>query len=412
MTAQRINPPEPVSVYLDPDQPLRRLPPRPELVRPEKFMAQFEDRALFYDIFRAGDGKRVFMLGPIELNLGRYYSRLRVTGHPSGKTVRFKRAPYVKASLLGWVTLPPQDTELSFQFAGQHFRVPIAVNHAELFENQRVAFTINQNNELRWIADWAEFYVKEHGATAAVIYDNRSDLYSVADVENALAAVSGLKKYMVVPWDHPFGATDPAWRGKARDWARFAQPVLYTQFMHRFAWRAVSIVNADIDELVISSKRRSIFEAVENARFGLIKFPFKLVENITDTRPAEARHRDYLACERGFVINPRALRKWAMAPARLWLRGLPVLPVNHNVLHAISGNTTSDEFVNYHFKAITSGWRSKRNSGDLATNALKRETASRFDAGLHLQDPLLVATMGETFGKSASPAQPDSKAAQ
>jgi hypothetical protein len=398
MTAHRINPPEAVCVYLDPDQPLRRLPLRPERVRPEKFMAQFEDRALFYDIFRARDGKRVFMLGPIELNLSPHFASLRVTGHPSGKTVPLRRAPAVKASLFAWVNLPPGDTELSFEFAGQPCRVPIAGNHCDLFEGERIVFTINQNNELRWIADWAEFYVKEHGATAAVIYDNRSDLYSVADIEQALAAVPGLKKYMVVPWNYPFGATDPAWRGRGRDWALFAQPVQFPQFMHRFAHRAASLVNADIDELVISSKRRSVFEAVEAAPFGLIKFRQILVEHISETDIETARHRDFVVCRHPGLRPSYPLKKWAMAPARLVLRGLPVLPVNHNVLHAVSAGSTSVEFTNYHFKAITSGWRARRNSGDLAAESLERETATPFDEALHHRHPLLAAAMRDTFG--------------
>jgi hypothetical protein len=400
MNAHRINSPEAVSVYLSPDQPLRRLPRRPELKRPESFMAQFEDRALFYDVFRARKGRRVYMLGPVELNLAPHFASLRVTGHPSGKTVQLTRIPYVAYSLFAWVNLPPNDTELSFEFAGQPFRVPISGNNCDLFEGDRIAFTINQNNELRWIADWAEFYVKEHGATAAVIYDNRSNLYSMAAIEQALAAVPGLKKYMVVPWKYHYGVTDPAWRGKGRQWARFAQPVLFTQFMHRFGYDAASMVNADIDELVISSKRRSIFEVVEANPFGLVKFHSRPVVNITEKDAAEARHCHYPMCKKGHRINPQGLKKWAMAPSRLWLRGLPVLPVVHNVLHTISARSTSDEFTNFHFNAITSGWRVQRNTGTMAVEALKRETATPFDETRHYRHPLLAAAMRDTFGEN------------
>ncbi|UXN74149.1 hypothetical protein N8D56_02365 [Devosia sp. A8/3-2] len=68
-----------------------------------------------------------------------------------------------------------------------------------MLAGDRVIFTINKDNNLEWIADWARFYVKEHGATAVVVYDNGSTEYGLDDIRSTLAAVEGLKKFLVIP---------------------------------------------------------------------------------------------------------------------------------------------------------------------------------------------------------------------
>ena len=70
--------------------------------------------------------------------------------------------------------------------------MPIQPNRSAALRGDRVIFTINKDNDLAWIADWARFYVAEHGATAAVVYDNGSTDYIGRPLSGAtLAAVPG-----------------------------------------------------------------------------------------------------------------------------------------------------------------------------------------------------------------------------
>ena len=127
---------------LDPALALRRIPLGPELERPASFYERFDDSAVFYDVFRDHSGRHVYLIGPMALNLEPQLDGLVITGHPSGKTVKPRIHHGVQAEILR-VTLPKGDTELSFPFGEQHFRLPIQPYQSRHFHRDRVIFTIN-----------------------------------------------------------------------------------------------------------------------------------------------------------------------------------------------------------------------------------------------------------------------------
>lgn len=395
--AQDIAQPDPgiaasTPAQLDQALPLRRIPLGPELERPASFFERFDDSAVFYDIFRDHTGRHVYLIGPMALNLEPLLDSLVITGHPSGKTVKPRIHHGVQAEILR-VTLPKGDTELSFPLGEQQFRLPIQPNQSQHFRRDRVIFTINKDNDLAWIADWARFYVREHGATAAVVYDNGSDTYSLDDLRQTLAEVEGLAKFLVIPWPYRYGSMNDAfssrgmggrWNRLGPNWPQFAQPPLFPQFFRKYALKARSILNVDIDELVMSPFRTSVFKAVERSPFGLLRFNRVWVLN-SRTNNNSPRHQHYFIRKKGSAALDRG-KKWALAPGRAFLASWRAQPWTHFVKGWFNLSGASAAFYCYHFIGISRSWYWDRTEN------------IAFDPKLHVKDQLMLDTFADVFG--------------
>lgn len=375
------------AVVLDPERRLRRIPLGPELQRPQSFYDRFDDRAVFYDVFRDRGGHHVYLVGPMALNLTPLLDGLRITGHPSGRVARPKVHHGVQAEILR-VSLPVDDTRLSFSLGDQRFNIAIQPNRSEALVGERVIFTINKDNDLVWIADWARFYVAVHGATVAVIYDNGSTRYSLDELRQALAGVDGLTKFLVIPWLYRFGSMDDVFTGHkfGGNWAMFAQPPIFTQFFRKYGMTARSILNVDIDELVFSPFRRSVFKAVERAPFGLLRFNRVWVLN-SRTETGLPRHRHYVIRKKGVAARDRG-KKWALAPGRAFLASWRAQPWTHSVKGWLNLAGSSDRFYGYHFIGISHSWY------------WDRTEQVGFDQKRHVRDRLMIGTFADVFGNA------------
>lgn len=373
------------AVILDASKPLRRIPLGPELERPQSFHDRFDDSAIFYDVFRDHTCRHVYLIGPMALNLTPLIDSLVITGHPSGAVAKPKIHHGVQAEILR-VTLPRGDTSLSFDFGAQRFDVPIQPNRSQSLRRDRVIFTINKDNDLAWIADWARFYVAEHDATAAVVYDNGSTTYSLDDLRATLAVVPGLQKFLVIPWPYRFGSMDDVFEGHkfGGNWGMFAQPPKFTQFFRKYAMSARSILNVDIDELVFSPFRRSVFRAVERSPFGLLRFNRVWVLNArAETGPP--RHRQFVIRKKGTAARDRG-KKWALAPGRAFFASWRAQPWTHQVKGWLNLSGSSDTFYGYHFIGISRSWY------------WDRTEKVAFDPKIHIRDKLMIDTFADVFG--------------
>jgi hypothetical protein len=370
---------------LDPAHELRRIPLGPELDRPQSFFDRFDDSAVFYDVFRDYSGRHVYLIGPMGLNLTPLIEALVITGHPSGTIAKPRIHHGVQAEILR-VTLPAGDKRLSFKFGAQQFILPIQPNQSQHLRGQRVIFTINKDNDLRWIADWARFYVKEHGATAAVVYDNGSETYSLDELRITLASVQGLEKFLVIPWPYKFGSMDDVYE-KHRfggNWGMFAQPPKFTQFFRKYAMEARSVLNVDIDELVMSPFRKSVFRAVERSPFGLLRFNRVWVLNVrSETGPP--RHQDFFVHKKGRAARDRG-KKWALVPARAFFASWRAQPWTHFVKGWLNLSGSSADFYGYHFIGISRSWY------------WDRTEKIAYDPKLHVKDQLMLDTFADVFG--------------
>lgn len=382
------------AVYLDIGRPLRRLPLAPELDRPRVFLDRFDFVTLFHDVFRDVKGNHVYLIGPMALNLTEHMDALTIVGHPSGKRPKVQRHHGVQV-FMARVRLPADDTHLSVEVAGQTHKLAIQPNRSGLLAGQRVVSTINKNNKLEWIADWARFYVAEHGATAVVIYDNGSTDYGLPELRQTLAAVPGLTSFLVVAWPFPFGMMNDVYDEHrfGDNWAMFAQPPSFAHMFRKYAMRARSLLNVDIDELVVSPyrrnpRRRSVFGAIERALFGTLRFNRIWVQNMREGISGMPRHRDFVIRKKGRWAKDVG-KKWGLNPRRAWLASWRSQPWTHQIFGWINLAGSRTDFYGYHFIGISNSWY------------WDRTEEPAFDPQIHTRDPLLMSALRDVFGAEA-----------
>ena len=245
----------------------------------------------------------------------------------------------------------------------------ISPSHEDMFAGRRVLLTLSKNNRLDWIQDWIRYHRDIHGADAALIYDNASTDYSAADLAQAIGALGGLKVAAVVVWPFKYGPLG----GEGAPWdSDFCQAGVLEHARWRFLGRARSVMNGDIDELVVGP--RSVFAAAEASARGAVSYDgfwlFGMRGGGVDTPPQEcARHRDFYVAERpmmrwGFFPNRpnRCERKWTVVPQRC---SVGTQWRVHGFSGLLGANVPSLRFSYRHLQPINTNWWYRRDRIDV-----------------------------------------------
>jgi len=386
------------AIHLAKDHEPKRLPTQPEIARPDEFLEKFDQTGLFYDVFRDRSAKRVWLIGPVPKNLEKHLRAAHATGNGSGLTRRLK---FVKCqtACIAYVDLPETDNHLTLEFAGKKYEARIGENRCEDLAGHRVVFCLNNNNRLKWIQDWAKFYQKEHGATAVVVFDNGSNAYSKKELELAISAVQGIEKVLVVGWPYKFGANDRVGQQNGLSvFVRFAQPVMYFEMYLRYGQTASSLLNVDIDELLVSDNRESIFELAEKRFFGCVKFERYLVENVAKNKlQDEFSFVDFCVRQKAKLGRQDSFKKWAFAPSKVKSVKRIALPNTHWIRGIINPYQTAKQMKCFHFAGIGTGWQAQVYDNKWRVWQLKRHITGEFDPELHIEDQRLKRILGETL---------------
>ena len=383
------------SVRLDPLGGTSRIPPRRPTLRGPSYEDDYDFSTLFFDCFFDVTGNSATLIGPPLLNLEHDLGIAFVT-LPDMRPAAWRMTPLTLGTLIS-VEMPEGSTGIVLQTRdGEH---PIAVqpNLSGMFAGRRTAFTLNKDNELQWIIDWAMFSVRVHGANGILVYDNASTRYSVAEIRQALECLGPDIEVAVVPWPFPYGPFDGRGGDTYGIWdSHYCQLGMLEHARRRFLATARSVLNTDVDELVISTDDRSLFEIVENRDLGYLVIDGYWVENAP--RPAQGipRHRDFVQVAQGSESG--CFPKWAAVPQRIpnsaqWL------------VHEISGmpdGAIAPSLSLRHFKAINTNW--DRSPGDYAATSIspapvsvRRTEMFRGDASL-VADPVLGEALQRAFG--------------
>ncbi|WP_424983927.1 hypothetical protein [Maritalea sp. S77] len=387
------------SVFLPEDSKILRQPISPEIPRSDQFMAEFDQRGIFYSVFRDISGKRVWFLGPELMNLKAEVLPIWVEGNRSG---RRKKLRFIKNNhaIVGYANLPETDDEAKVEIAGHTLNVGIGENFSEANSGSRIVYCISKDNDLKWIADWAHFYVKEHAADTFVIFDNNSTAYTTQDIESALNEVPGVKRAIAINWPFKFGVLDPVAQSQhQRCQILFAQRVAHMELFLRYGMFANSILNVDIDELVVSTERNSIFEVVERRFFGCLKFERYLVENVREPQITNdlPSFREFYFRNKNHLSRQDQYKKWIIAPSKL--RRISKAPIlwTHRIYGVINPYPVAKEFKCYHFAGITCDWR--KNDDMAITREWQHERNNRviFDNNLHVKDVFLERVLRDVF---------------
>ena len=325
-------------------------------------MDRFEGRALVYDCFWHADGGEILLVGPPPMNLKPVLRGAEYQALPSVTQLR----PTYHASLSTMITelrgAPAGTHSVRLTVRGQVFDLPVQPNHSAAFAGRRVLFTMSKDNDLAWIAEWARWHARLHGADAIVCFDNGSTRYGVEEIEETLLGVEGIEKIAVQGWPHSYGMTDPA-LSLNPFYILFLQVSSMSVALRRYAAKAYGLLNCDIDELASTPPGTTIFDLCKQSRHGLVVMRGRFIEPEADaSAPARGRtHRHYTR----YYADPKQAfsrpNKWVLDPARGWVSKLSVKPY----MHWIEGRpwfskATPDGVFYRHFRAINTNWKQDR----------------------------------------------------
>ncbi len=333
-------------VSLDPARKLRREPPRPWYLRQPRYDDEFDWLTVFYDVFRSADLRHIVLLGPPLRNIAGVVRPAVAKAFGVSRSAISVRDLDRNTQL--W--LVSHESTANFESWTEHQRLVVQPNLCELFRDKRVVFTVSKDNELQWIRDWTCFYVRKHGADAILLYDNNSTRYSLDEIRVALSGIVGLDTVVVVGWPFKFGPSG----GSSKLWdSDFCQYGVIEHARHRFLALAAACVNADIDELVTTPDRSSVFDRAVNSLTGFISYGGDWVENVRIEPPdAPRRHAQF---RYRVAHSPTRVRtKWAVVPSHC-------PPASQWRVHDVSGmrsdGQASQGVLTRHFRAINTNWK-------------------------------------------------------
>jgi hypothetical protein len=358
------------SLAVPPAAAIKRDITRPAEFRPADFVDKFDAETLFYDFVATGKEREHswLLIAPPLRNLLPLLAQASINGHRVGSLATQYYNRYLCCDV--WMVNVSSESVLWHFPFGSYEIAPQESQH-HLYEGRRVLYTLSKDNDLRWIADWVRFHVRNHGADAVLVYDNASTRYTGEELENALRSENPSLEVNVVSWPFRYGP-----QGIADQWwdSNFCQSGALHDARFRFLERASSVLNCDIDELVVSEKGESVFAATERAAGGYLLFAGRWMASTAETRAGtRPRHGEFQYLDLSAGACPT---KWCVVPAKCALErqwhthgvGAKPVPLNR-------------EFAYRHFRSISTDWK------------YERTPSVAYDPRLHELDRALLEAM-------------------
>ena len=332
---------------------LRRNPPR----RPEEMQADYHERfdakTLFYDAFWRDED--IWLSGPPMRNLKRSVRR-RGRWHVDGReldpeTVQIRDWGRTQRSC---ITRPCPGFELQLDMKGFWLRSSIGADGADLFDGRYAVVTKSADNDLVWIRDWLRWYHDVHGVTSVVFYENNSTRFRAEDIAAAIAQVEGIEVAIVVDWQLKWGPSG----GPHKRWdSDFSQYAMLEHARFRYLRRAAGVVNCDIDELVLASDGRTVFDHAREKPDGSVSYRGVYIAPAT-VEPMDPRRQRRFVDFR-YQVGAETTTKWTTIPAMSdpdatqWRV--------HRFIGVDQGFT--DDVLHRHYQGVNTGWKYNRAEG-------------------------------------------------
>ncbi len=341
-----------------PDCDIKRASPRPSAMQGGDYAARYDWDTLFYDVYRSG--RHVVFQGPPFLDL---FDHLKAAA-PFKGAFGFPRfaAKHFDARKRGEIWLKSDAAKFAIDGPLGRFDITVQPDMAAMFAGRRVITTLSQNNDLRWIADWVRFYRSGHGADGVLVYDNASSAYTLEDLQATLDEAAQGIPALAVSWPFkygPQGGMAGAVNGVEAPWdSDFCQTGSLQHARFRFLTKARSVLNVDIDELVLGDHGGSIFAATEASHAGFIKFPGRWIATYSP-QPATretCRHADFAhyAADESLDCPP----KWCVVPGKGDKRSDSWSV--HNLFGAKANKHVNTAWHYRHMRGITTSWKEER----------------------------------------------------
>ncbi len=343
---------------------LRDAPLPPEF-RDRAYNALFDFDTLFYDVYRCGN--YTVLQGPPLFN---FQGHLEETAFHAdfirNGGVVIDRSSGVEL----WLKGGPPDIRIEGRLGRVEVRVQPELG--QVFRNKRVLFTLSKDNDVQWIKDWVQFHVRIHGADAVLLYDNASTAYGARELEAELERTFPGVTIRVVNWPFRFGPR--VWRrrdasgNERRISSKFCQAGALQHARFRFLQKARSVLNCDIDELVLPSRTGgSVFRAAETSLFGAVHFRGRWIGDAGAGRGEQVpRHADFARYDASDKAG--CPLKWAVVP---WRCTRAMTWSAHRVKGLENYFTRSSRFAYGHFSEITTNWKYNRTARKAPSDAAR-----------------------------------------
>ncbi|EAR08583.1 hypothetical protein [Reinekea blandensis] len=233
----------------------------------QHYLERYDRKTLIYDCFFRPDTQEYVFTGPRSLNLW-FLMRRHLYVNGKKHTGRLKRMVWQRSEQT--VLKAPAGATLEIKHDDFQATVPVRHSEQDRFKGMNTAHAMNKNNKLEWIRDWAQYHVNAHGLQGVVIFDNGSTDYRPEDIEATLQTVNGLEAILVIEAGFPYGPVDNS--GKAIISPRFLQTSMFNLARQDAFRQARATLSVDIDELVVSGRAESIFDAAVYSRLGCLSF--------------------------------------------------------------------------------------------------------------------------------------------
>ncbi|UTW55781.1 hypothetical protein [Kordiimonas sp. SCSIO 12610] len=302
------------------DGALKRDRTRPVESRGPNYDQEYDFFTVFYDVFWNVDHSQIVITAPPFENFSEFVSEQAFTQNDSGlKFDGFSKKNWWNYSEIKLMSskLSSVKNDASVLFdtpAGNKTIIPIRENHSELFDNKRVVMTMFKFDHPLWIKDWMEFYVWYHSADAFLIYNNASPFVTNEEIIQIASEIVGVKSIAVVDWPFLYG---PQAEGTGLWDSVFTKAGFFEHSKQRFLATAKSVLNVDIDELVVTKDHQSVFEKVEEQKDAYLLFHgiWASAEVNIEEHPSDRRHVHYKCHGRINDDTRQCPSKWAVVPS-------------------------------------------------------------------------------------------------
>lgn len=331
------------------------------------YMDRFDGDTLWFDAIEVAGG--VVLICPRLTNLRA--GMKRAIYKVDGQKVKPKLQSFYRHEMI-WLPSDGPKREVLVQMGDHLFETAVSPNESAAFAGKNVLITLSKDNDLLWVEDYVRFHVHHQNVEAVIFTDNGSANYSTGDLEEAIRR-GGAKTAKVLSAPIPYGP-----RGKKP----FINTELYLQIMVmntnrlRFLGQANGVLNADVDELVLSPGT-TVFDLANQARLGFVRFRGAW-RHLAPDWSGKPNHSGHIYETPGAKPCPT---KWCINP-RGPLKGLSWTPHSLERL-PVDTFLVSDKAWFAHCSGITTGWKTKGRlsppQGTVEDPALRHALA---DAGL------------------------------
>lgn len=339
---------------LEPISSARRMMPRPPNLRQPDYEDKYDFLTIFYDCFSSIDGAWKIFVGPPLLNLETIVLPALPAAFRCSSSSDVSLRHLVACTQLWLRTVENHAVLPPGRF--QQVEIKVQPNESDLFRGRKVLLTKSKDNDLDWIHDWVHFFAHMHGSDAVLFYDNASTRYDISQLCKRISSVPGIEVVVVVRWPYKFGPVgSESFHGpQGLPWdSNYSQYGILEHARHRFLGLAEAVVNADVDELIISKSHYSVFEILGCSDTGYLEYPGYWIESATESVSDTRSHFDF---EYRFAVPELSDPKWTVAPRRC-------PPDAQWGVHQISGmqaDVLSSEVSFRHFRAISTSWKYPR----------------------------------------------------